>query len=61
MLTSLLSGDLAVARHTELLAAADTERLARRVRRARRDERRSAETTRVRRPRVRTATQPVRP
>ena len=59
MLTSLMSRELVAARHTDLIAAAEDERLARRARRARRDER-SAGPARVRRTRVRTATQPAR-
>jgi len=49
MLTSLMTGDLVAARQAELLVAAEDERLAIRMRRARRAERRSAATTRVRR------------
>jgi hypothetical protein len=52
MLTSLMTGDL---------VAAEDERLALRMRRASRDRRRTAVTTRVRRAWPRTATQPVRP
>jgi hypothetical protein len=59
MLTSLMSRELVAARHTDLIAAAEDERLARRARRARREERRSAGPARVRRTRVRTATQPA--
>ena len=61
MLISLMTGDLVAARQAELLAAAEDERLALRMRRANRDRRRSAPTTRVRRAWLRTATQPVRP
>jgi hypothetical protein len=60
MLTSLMSGELVATRHAELIAAAEAERLALRVLRARRDERRSATAARIRRIRVRTATQPAR-
>ncbi len=49
MLTSLMTGDLVAARQAELLVAAEDERLAIRMRRARRAERRSAATTHVRR------------
>jgi hypothetical protein len=49
MLTSLMSAELVATRHTELIAAAEAERLARRVRRARRDERRFATAARSRR------------
>jgi len=49
MLTSLMTGDLVAARHAELLVAAEDERLAIRMRRARRAQRRSSATTRVRR------------
>jgi hypothetical protein len=61
MLSSLMSRELVAYRQTELFAAAEADRLALRVRRARREQRRSAATTRVRRTWVRTATQPVRP
>jgi len=47
MLTSLMSAELVAARHTELIAAAEAERLARRVRRARRNERRFATAARI--------------
>jgi hypothetical protein len=47
MLTSLMSAELVAARHTELIAAAEAERLARRVGRTRRDERRFATAARV--------------
>jgi hypothetical protein len=60
MLTTLMSRELVTARHTELIAVAEDERLAHRMRRARRDERRSARPARVRRTSVRTATQPAR-
>jgi hypothetical protein len=49
MLPSLMTGDLVTARQAELLVAAEDERLALRMRRARRAQRRSAATTRVRR------------
>jgi hypothetical protein len=49
MLTSLMSAELVAARHTELIAAAEAERLARRVRRARRDEHRFATAAPIRR------------
>jgi hypothetical protein len=42
MLTSMMSAELVAARHTELIAAAEAERLAPRVGCARRDERRFA-------------------
>ncbi len=61
MLTSLMTGDLVAARRAELLVAAEDERLALRMRRASRDRRRTAVTTRVRRAWPRTATHPVRP
>jgi hypothetical protein len=61
MLTTLMTGDVVAARHAELLAAAEEQRLALQLRRARRNERRSAATPRVRRTWLRTATQPVRP
>jgi hypothetical protein len=61
MLTSLMSGELAAARHAEVLSDAENERLVLRVRRARRDARRSAAPAHVRRTWVRPATQPVRP
>jgi hypothetical protein len=60
MLTSLMSGELAATRQAELIAAAEAERLALQVRRARRDERRSTAATRVRRTWVRTTAQPAR-
>jgi hypothetical protein len=56
MLTSLMSAELVAARHTELIAAAEAERLARRVRRARRDEHRFATAARIRRIRWRSGT-----
>jgi len=49
MLTSLMTGDLVAARQAELLVAAEDRRLALRMRRARRAQRRSSATTRVRR------------
>lgn len=61
MLTSLMTGDLVAARHAERLTDAEIDRLAHRLRRTRRDERRSAATPRVRRTWVRTATHPARP
>jgi hypothetical protein len=60
MLTSLMTGDIVAARHAELVAAAEQDRLALRLRRAHRD-RRSAATRHVRRSWLRTAIQPVRP
>ena len=61
MVTSLMSDELVASRRAELIAAAEAERLVLRVRRARRDERRSATAARVRRTWLRTATQPARP
>jgi hypothetical protein len=61
MLTSLMSGELVATRHAELIAAAEADRLALQVRRARRDERRSARAARTRRAWARTAPQPARP
>jgi len=61
MLTSLMSGELVATRHAELIAAAEADRLALRVRRARRDERRSARAARTRRAWTPTAPQPARP
>jgi hypothetical protein len=60
MLASLMSSELVATRHAELIAAAEAERVALRVRRARRDERRSRAATHVRRTWVRTTTQPAR-
>jgi hypothetical protein len=56
MLTTLRSAELVAARHTELNAAAEAERLARRVRRARRDERRFATAARISRSWLRSRT-----
>lgn len=61
MLTSLMSAELVAARHTELIAAADAERLARQVRRARRDERRLAVAARIRRTWLRSGASDARP
>ena len=61
MLTDLMAAELAAARHAERLADAEIDRLALRMRRARRDQRGSAATPRVRRTWLRTATQPARP
>jgi hypothetical protein len=57
MFTSLMSAELVAARHTELIAAAEAERLVRRVRRARRDEHRFATAARIRRIRWHSGTQ----
>jgi len=62
MFTSPMIGELAATRRTELIAAADAERLAqqaRHARRARRDQARSTTTGRVRRIWLRTTTQPA--
>ena len=59
MFTSPMSGDLAAARRTHLIAVADADRLARQARRARRDQGRSATTGRIRRTWLRPTTQPA--
>ena len=60
MFTNPIIGEMATARRTDLIAAADAERIARQARqgrRARRDQARSA--GRSRRTRLRTTTQPA--
>jgi hypothetical protein len=59
MFTNLMTAELAATRRVDLIAAADTARLAGRARRARRARRLFATAPRVRRTWVRTATQPI--
>jgi len=59
MFTSPMIGELAATRRTDLIAAADAERLAEQARHARRAQARSTPAGRVRRIWLRTTTQPA--